>query len=107
MNDETTPKRRGVEVLASDSYVISDEEADDIRYEGIDTTQQAQMDSALEHIRATLVANFKTEADATTKGLISNTEIKDVLWDSYFNVDESLDWATSPSSLPVDLSDRL
>ncbi|ETW84469.1 hypothetical protein HETIRDRAFT_170967 [Heterobasidion irregulare TC 32-1] len=52
--------------------------------EDIPPEEQAQMESGLEHIRAVL----GSEAESG----LSDSVIRETLWDSYFDVEKSVEW---------------
>ncbi|KAG8906018.1 Hsp70 suppressor, GTPase facilitates ribosomal subunit dissociation [Tulasnella sp. 403] len=60
---------------------------DEDPFEGITPDQQVQLDSATETVMNLLGAQQNT--------LLSENEIRHVLWDNYFEVDPTLDWAFS------------
>lgn len=68
--------------------VLQDHEGfdhDEDPYDGITAEQQAQLDSATES-----VVNLLGPSEDS---LIQESEIRRQLWDSYFDVDTTLDWA--------------
>ncbi|KAF8332582.1 uncharacterized protein EI90DRAFT_3122344 [Cantharellus anzutake] len=63
---------------------VSSDEYDDApeSYPGITPEQKAQMDSGLVHVRSLLGPEI----------LVSDRHIREALWDSYFDVDGTVDW---------------